>query len=463
MINNLLEQIIDSGESVRAEFKAALPSTDTIGQVVCSFLNTRGGTLIIGVDDSGKVVGIDDALMKAEQIRQDLLNSISPQAAWSINVEQLKGKDVIVLDVPQGLERPYVYGNGIFVRRDTSTVPATNAEINSLIDKRYVEGSRWERMPALGFELEDLDIEEIRRAAREAQERRLYQFDNPDDPSSVLEQLSLSTKGLILNSAVILFGRNPARRFPQVRIRAARFKGIDPLSDFSDNRVFEGHAFKLRESLEQFLLAHIPIASELPRRGTQRTDTPVYPWPALREAMLNAIVHRDYAPFDGGMSVAIYDDRIEMWNSGSLPSGITVESLKGLHPSLPHNPDIAHVFFLRGHIERWGTGTQRIVNQCVELGLPEPEWSTGEDGVRLTIRLKHKYLRIELNSRQIKLLRRLKVGQRIHPSDYFTQVAEEAKERRARQDLLELFRAGYLSREGRGPSTYYIRTDKALT
>lgn len=462
MINSLLDQIIEAGESARAEFKATLPSTDIIGQIVCSFLNTRGGTLILGVGDDGKVIGLDGASLKAEHIRRDLLDRISPPAAWSINVDQLKGKDVVVLDVPQGIERPYVYGNAIFIRRHTTTVPATSAEINTLIDRRYVEGSRWERLPALGFELEDLDVEEIKRAAREAQERRLYRFDDPDDPLSVLEQLSLSAKGLVLGGAVILFGQQPARRFPQVRIRAARFKGTDPLSDFSDNRIFEGHAFKLMESVEQFLLAHIPIESELPQRGVQRTDKPVYPWRALREALLNAIVHRDYAAFDGGLSVAVYDDRIEIWNSGSLPSGITVESLKVLHPSLPHNPDIANVFFLRGHIERWGTGTQRIVSQCVSSGLPEPEWETDESGVRLTIRLKLKHLKIELNSRQIRFLRKLKLGQRVFPSAYFRLVAEEAKERRARQDLVELFRAGYLNREGRGPSTSYIRTDKAL-
>jgi ATP-dependent DNA helicase RecG len=261
---------------------------------------------------------------------------------------------------------------------------------------------------------------------------------------------------------VVLFGKHPARRFPQVRIRAARFKGADTVTDFSDNRIFEGNAFELIESAEQFLRAHIAIASELPIQGVRRADTPAYPWRALREAVLNAIVHRDYASFDGGLSLAIYDDRIEIWNSGSLPSGITVESLKGPHPSRPHNPDIANVMFLRGYIERWGLGTRMILSRCLDSGLPEPEWLTDSGGVTLIIRLTPKSKGTELNSRKVGLLRKLKTGERILPSDYFALVSSEAKERRARQDLLEMSKAGYLRREGKGPATAYIRTTKPI-
>jgi ATP-dependent DNA helicase RecG len=381
-----------------------------------------------------------------------------------VNVRELDGKEILVIDVPQGLESPYVYGHGIFVREGSQSVPADSTAINRLINQRGTEDVRWERLPALGAEVSDLDIEEIQQTANEAIKNRLYTFSNDNDPFGILEQLGLASGGLIRNSAVVLFGKRPERRFPQVRIKAARFKGNSVLDQFTDNRTFEGHAFTLVQKLESFLRTHISIASELPSQGTRRSDKPAYPWPALREALLNAIVHRDYAAFDGGVSVAIYDDRIEFWNAGQLPEGMTVEDLKGLHPSRPHNPDIANVFFLRSYIERWGIGTRQIVIRCQEAGLPEPEWQQADGGgVRLTIRLKPAEREISLNPRQTRLLRSLKPGDRVVPGEYFASVKKEVKERRARLDLAELSEAGYLMREGQGPSTVYVRTERPLT
>lgn len=462
MVSSLLQQMIDSGESLTVEFLTSAATPDRIGQTVCAFLNTQGGSLILGVADDGQIVGVEAAAENANLIQQDLLDRISPKAAWSVNVKTVDDKDVIVIDVPQGIANPYVYGNGIFVRHDAATRAATNADITALLNRRHAEGSRWERLPALGFEIDDLDQDAILQTASEAQEKRLYRFNDSRDVFGVLDNLNLASGGMILNSAVILFGKNPAHRFPQVRVRAARFKQFGSTPSFADNRTFEGHAFELVRKIEQFLRDHIPIISQLPEQGVQRRDKPAYPWLALREAILNAIVHRDYSAFDGSLSVAIHDDRIEIWNSGELPKGITVESLKLQHPSRPHNPDIANAFFLRGFIERWGHGTQQIVSRCLEAGLPEPKWQTEGGGVSLTIRLQAAISEIELNARQRRLLNQLKSGARVTPGDYFNSVAKEAKERRARKDLLELFEAGYLRREGQGRSTVYVRTEKPL-
>jgi ATP-dependent DNA helicase RecG len=458
-----LQQLLAAGESARLEFKSKISDYAEIGKIIASFLNAEGGTLVIGVDDSGQIIGIDSAGEEISNIQGELLNAISPKASWSINIRNENEKNVIVIDVPQGLESPYVFGNRIFVRQGTHSVPATSDAIDRLITRRSQDELRWERLPALGVEIADLDEDEIRRTANEAIKDRLYSF-RSTDTLGILEELSLATGEMIRNSAVILFGKRPERRFPQLRIRAARFEGTSVLSSFRDNRSFEGHAFALIEKSEGFLRDYISIASELPKEGTKRTDRPAYPWKALREALLNAIVHRDYAAFDGGVSISVFDDRIEFWNSGTLPEGMTVDDLKGPHPSRPHNPDIANVFYVRGYIERWGIGTSQIVARCLEAGLPEPQWEEAAGGgVRLTIRLARPAEgESRLNHRQIQLLTRLKVGQRITPDEYFSSVQGEAKERRARKDLTELVEKGYLNREGQGPATTYIRTDIPL-
>ena len=180
---------------------------------------------------------------------------------------------------------------------------------------------------------------------------------------------------------------------------------------------------------------------------------------ALREGILNAIVHRDYAAFDGGLSVGLYDDRIEIWNAGKLPDGMTVADLKQPHPSLPPNPDIANAFYLRGYIERWGMGTRQIVARCIEAGLPEPEWhEAAGGGVTLTIRL-HQAKTLVLNSRQKQLLKSMRAGATITPKEYISSAGNIA-ERTARTDLITLAEAGYLTRQGQGRAIIYVRTDK---
>lgn len=458
-----LKHVLDSGESDKVEFIRAPSKPDSIGRTVCAFLNARGGCLILGAAHDGQVAGIRKAQELVDRIERDLTLKISPKTAWSVNVDQVDGKDLIVLHIPEGAEKPYVYGDRVFVRREATTLVAKGPDITSLINQRNSRGTRWERQPALGYQVNDLDAREIRLTAMEIQESGLKRLENLRNPTSVLEQLNLLSHGMILNSAVALFGRNPTRRFPQMQVRVARF---ETQTSFSDIKTFEGHTFSVMDKVQEHLRLHIPIHAELPKNGLKRSDTSAYPWAVIREALVNAIVHRDYAAFDGGLSVAIHDDRMEFWNSGCLPEGMTVEMLRGLHPSRPSNPDIANVFFLRRLIERWGIGTRLIVDQCREAGLPEPSWSVDGNGVTLVLRLRRASLgelgELDLNPRQATLVRDLKDGDRITPREYFSSVAESIKERRARTDLVELTNRGYLRREGRGPSTTYVRTKKRV-
>ena len=263
----------------------------------------------------------------------------------------------------------------------------------------------------------------------------------------------------------MLFGNNPVEWCPQTRVRAARFRGNDR-TDFIDNKVFERSLFSLVESLVAFVQSHIPVASSFDRDDVKRRDRLAYPLPAVREAIVNALVHRDYSAFDGGMSVAVYDGRIEFWNSGSLPDEMTVDDLRTTHPSRPINPDIAQVCFLYGLMERWGIGTQKIIRACVESGLPEPEWTVDRNGVTLILRQSENEPTHEatggLNLRLLNVAKRLRPGQSVKVTDYLKLVSAEVKERQARIDLNHLTEAGFLQRVGAGPATTYVRTAKGV-
>lgn len=458
-----LLRLIQGGESEQVAFGSTANDLKAIGRNVCALLNVGGGTLVLGVGERG-VVGVRNADKIRSRVQEHLLEKVSPKALWSISLEELDGRKLVVVDVPQGLEPPYLYEDRIYVREGRRVRPASPSDITLLVQKRYAQAIRWERLPALGFSLSDLDLVEVLRTAEEGTRYRLYPFQEPDSPEAILEDLNLSSNGSILNGALALFGRAPGRRYPQLRVRLARY---DEGGKLTDSRLLEGNVFGLFEQIQAFLRDHVPIASEFPERSLQRTDTPAYPWIALREGVINALAHREYAAFDGGVFVSMYQDRIEIWSSGSLPEGMTVRDLKEERISRLRNPDVAHVLWLRRFIEGFGSGSGKILTECRRAGLPEPEWKAGAGGVLLTLRSVAQETqasppthRPDLKPRQRMLLDELQPGARIDPGGYSKRFATEVSQRQARADLALLTEAGYLRREGKGPSTTYVRTRK---
>ena len=190
-----------------------------------------------------------------------------------------------------------------------------------------------------------------------------------------------------------------------------------------------------------------------------RSSQSVYPDAAIREALVNAMAHRDYAAHSGGVTLKIYPKSLEIWNSGSLPKGWSQRKLHETHPSIPNNPDIANFLYKRGFMERIGRGTLKILEACRKAKLPEPEWES-VDGVRLIFRIPVSLEEIssELNDRQRNFLEEVKTGARYKPKEYRSAFAASVGDRTARRDLEEMERAGLVRREGSGPATVYIRT-----
>ena len=158
----------------------------------------------------------------------------------------------------------------------------------------------------------------------------------------------------------------------------------------------------------------------------------------------------------------MYPNRIEIWNSGRLPDELKPGDLSRNHPSLPTNPDIAHVLYLRGLMERIGRGTQKIIDACREYGLPLPAWDDQPSGVTLTLSGPERAaeLAAALNSRQQALLKALSVGKDIALGEYHRQYAADVSERQARRDLEALQEIGAVTREGAGSKTRYVRTNR---
>jgi ATP-dependent DNA helicase RecG len=338
--------------------------------------NGKGGRVIFGIQPDGSVVGQEVSDKTVEQVVAEL-QRIQPAADFSVERIPLQGgaKEAIAVSVHRGAQRPYTYKGTAYKRLGNVTTAMSQAEYNRMLLEAHHASERWENAPADGWRVSDLDGDEIVRTVEEAIRRGRLGDPGTRDLGDLLRGLGLLTDGALTRAAVVLFAR--AERvmptFPQCRVRLARFKGVDK-TEFIDNRQYEGNAFDLLVRADRFVRDHLPVAGRVVGGIFERSDDPIYPPEALREALANAFCHRDYSIGGGSVSIAIFDDRLEISSAGGLHFGLTVEDLYRPHDSLPWNPIVASVFFKRGIIETWGRGTLKMTQLTTEVGLPRPEF-----------------------------------------------------------------------------------------
>ena len=244
--------------------------------------------------------------------------------------------------------------------------------------------------------------------------------------------------------------------------------------EFLDNRQFNGNALTLLTNAERFLRETLPIAGRFEQDRFERIDEPLYPPLAAREALANALCHRDYSIGGGSVGIAIYDDRLEVTSSGSLHFGLTPEKLFAPHESRPWNPLIARTFYRRGIIEEWGSGTLKMATLTGAAGLPMPEIE--DDGGAVTVRFRHgielrataefgpttgsaKLSVARLSERVLALLDRADQG--LARREIHARLGPGVSERQVRRALEELRDKGLVVSTNRGPLTRWKRGQRA--
>jgi len=381
------------------------------------------------------------------------IRKIEPPAVFEqTRVPVREGKEVLILETTTALEVPYTYDGRPYKRIGPTTSLMPQSEYQQHLLSRSHAIHRWENQSAEGYSANDLDTEEISRTVREAiQSGRLES--RSSDPFDALDRLQLRVDGQLLRAAVVLFGRKLMPYYPQCTVRLARFKGTDK-SEFLDQRQLHGHAFQILDEAMHFILRNIPISGHFEPGKLERQDVPLYPPLALREALVNAICHRDYTIAGGAIFVAIFDDRLEVTSLGLLPPGITVADLKRDHASRLRNPLIAGVFYRRGLIEQWGRGTQKIVSWCVAAGQPEPEFEEQAGAVVVRFRPSgyHPPLRVsqDLSERQRRILFTLSSRKEWTFPEIYEALDNPPSERTVRMELSELSGLGLVGSRGRG-------------
>jgi ATP-dependent DNA helicase RecG len=363
-----------AGESETMEFKRTTGQRREAARTLCAMLNHRGGRVLFGVEPDGRVVGQQVSDHTLEEIAQEL-REIEPPAFPTIERVVVGGeREVLVVSAGTGHSQPYSLRGQAYRRLGATNQLLSRDEYNRVLLERLHADSRWELQPAAGWSVADLDHEEIRRTLEAGIHAGRIEDPDTRDTQSILRGLGLVKQDSLLRAAVVLFGRADRLLpdFAQCLLRVARFRGTEK-GEFLDNRQFHGNAFDLFQRAQRFVLDHMPIAGRFEPGRMERIDEPAYSPLAFREAIANAICHRDYASGGSSIGVAMYDDRLEVTSSGTLHFGFTPQALFEPHESRPWNPLIASVFYRRGIIETWGQGTLKMAIWAAEAGLPKPE------------------------------------------------------------------------------------------
>lgn len=344
-------------------------------ETISAFANTKGGILLVGVNDKGAVIGIHSI----KNALKDWVNQISQVTGGlhpSIEAFAVKSKKVVMIQVDENRIKPVMCHGRAFIRSGATTRQMTIEEITRCVLANA--GVTWDALPEVRANLSDISMPKVKAFMDTAKREKRRSIPAGTSPAELLEKLKLVKRGKPTRAAILLFGKNPQQFYSQAMLKIGRFRNETLIVD---DRRMDGTLFDQVEGAMGYFREKLDTRFEMTGRP-QRDVIWEYPLKALREAVINAICHRDYMS-TRDTEVRIYDNELMVWNDGGLPSSLSVESLRKKHPSVPRNKQIAEIFYYAGVIEAWGGGTKMILDECASAGLPEPVFEQ-EQGFRVT-------------------------------------------------------------------------------
>ena len=356
---------LDQPESRRLEFKEAFPKGDQVAQTAVAFANGAGGRIVFGVKDSPRqIIGIpDDQLFKTEErITNCIFDLCAPSIVPEIYIQSVEDKLLLVVEIYPGAQKPYGIKrpgrpNEVYIRVSASNRKASPETIETL--ERQRRKVSFDAITAYGCSVEDVDLSRFKKAFKTQTGRNIGK--------TQLFNMGLFQKEQgrqCPTNAALLLSDSPARKqfFPYAKIECARFKGIDKRV-FLDQATLEGPIQDSVEPCLAFIKKNIALGATIGE--IYRKDRWEYPLEAIREALINAIIHRDYAILGSDIKVAIYDDMLEITSPGPLPDALSVEEL-GTGRSEIRNRVLAPIFKDLKLIEAWGSGIRKMHDELTD-------------------------------------------------------------------------------------------------
>ncbi len=353
---------------------------------VCGFANAIGGMIYIGIDDKGNVVHLTDYAKLMEDIPNKIRNAMG--IICDVQLEDKQGKKYISIKV-----NPYSVAVSLrgryYYRTGSTKMELTGVELNEFLLKKA--GKTWDDVVEEGATMKDIDKPSITKFIADSKEKGRMPQTKGLSAFQILEKLQLTEGRKLKRAAIVLFGKDPNLFYPNVQVKIGRF-GKDS-TDLKFHEIVEGNLVYMLDEV-QAQLNHKFLTRPVDFVGMHRVEKDEYPVDAMREMLLNALVHRTY--MGAHIQLRVYDDKLSIWNEGVLPFGLTLEELKGEHNSRPRNPKIAKACFMAGYIDTWGRGILKIINACKLASLPEPEILEINGGIQVIL---FKHLQTEVSER----------------------------------------------------------------
>ncbi len=415
-------------ESENIEYKSRW--NDDCVKIVSAFANTNGGELIIGVDDNKNVIDVPNA----KKLLVDLPNKVKDKVGLipAVKIERRKGKEIVKVKI-EPFSVPISYDGRYYIRSGSTTQQLQGQQLTDFLLRK--SGKTWDEFIEEKFSFDDINIETVKEFKRRAIDR-IPSIVKEEDIKLLFEKLHLLEHGKLNRAAVLLFGKEPQRFYRHSIIKIGKFLTETDIQ-FTD--IVRGNLFEQLESALEILRSKYLI-SEIKYEGIHRRDILEYPYEALRESIINALIHRDYIG-TSNIQIRVYSDKLIIMNEGKLPPEVPVTKLKTNHLSRPRNRLLAEIFYFAGFIEGWGRGTIKIVDNCLQQGLPEPDFIE-EYGVMSVIFYKDKWneenlKKLGLNERQIKAVMYVKERGKITLAS-FKDLVQDVSEKTLYRDLQEL-------------------------
>jgi ATP-dependent DNA helicase RecG len=383
-----LSALLSQGEGPTLEFKRSTGKLKEGMQSLCAFLNGSGGTLLFGVWPDATAEGQDVSDQTLRDVAQ-ALDRFEPPV--NVPVERLplgKGREVLMLCVKGRSDSiPFTFEGRPYERVGSTTRKMSQDTYERLLLERGHAKRRWENLPAEGLALKKLDRNEILRTRELAIQQSRISPETSRDIGDVLDRLGVRANGILTQAAQVLYGKEFLSGYPQCLLKMGRFRGTEITGPIVDNRQEHMNAFAMVRESMAFLERTLPLGARFPAGKIFREDRFPVPPSALREILLNAVIHRDYSYYGGHVAIAVFDDRIEIRSYGRLPSGVTLEQLSGPHASELRNPLIAGAFHRTGAVEVWGRGTNRVIAECMAHGILPPSFEERQGWMVVTFRV----------------------------------------------------------------------------
>ncbi len=426
---NIENQNIEFKETWRDEFL----------KTIASFANTSGGTMFIGINDNGKTVGVENSVYLLENLPNKIIQKLSILA----EVNQVNNGGFAIIEIKVGkYDNPISFNGKYYIRIGSTTQELADKELHRfLLQKSKISWESLIEEEATLDEIKESTIEKFKQFAK----KRVPGIDS-EDTVSVLKKLNLlNAKGQLKRAAILLFGKDVRKYFMSAYFKIGKFQSETAL--VTDD-VIEGNLFEQLEQVMQVLRGKYIRLIVKEYKDWRRIEEFEYPEEALREAIINALIHKDYS--GSHIQMKVFDDKIILWNQGKLLEGITLPELKTSHQSVQRNELLCEAFYRADFIEAWGRGTIKIVDLCKAANLPEPEYEENSGGIR-TIFYKDKYTErylreLGLNERQVKAVDYLRENKIITNSNY--QKLNQVNRIMATRDLQELVKIGIIIDNG---------------